>query len=440
MQPLSAPPRDHLTADQVRTLLTAPEVTYAAGLELLNNSNTVLEDISDDLATAPVVSWDNRNAVHGRVRLAIQRELVWGRDRLRPYMLVTSGDTIARFNAGVYVPTTPDTQLGEDPVTYEVTGYDLLSLLQSTGPGDTWVTPSGDTYFQAIRDILDASGLGAVLLLDGTAQDTTLPATRVWALATQPSSWLRMITDLLNEIGYTRPWADENGAIRARPFVDTPERPAEWVLNTGDPNTNLVGENRTLSVEAGDIPNWWRFVRTNMDTTPTEGDGIHTIENLTDGPTSQTELGRVITKVEFLEAADQAALVAQATKIVAEDKAAVRTITLEVDPLPIMGFDDVFQYLDAGHNTKAAAASWELHLDGSPGTLQLGGPPAEPLDTIEAQAKGTVTDDAPLSVVVDGATVSSFANALDGATYDLGDRVTVTIRNPLPPLVQGVES
>lgn len=58
----------------------------------------------------------------------------------------------------------------------------------------------------------------------------------------------------------------------------------------------------------------------------------------------------------------------------------------------------------------------------------------------ESQMPATVTAASPLQVVVDGAQTSCPAAALDGATYSVNDRVTVTIRNPLPPLVQGVES
>lgn len=57
-----------------------------------------------------------------------------------------------------------------------------------------------------------------------------------------------------------------------------------------------------------------------------------------------------------------------------------------------------------------------------------------------SQMPATVTQASPLRVVVDGATVDSFANALDAASYSVGQRVTVTVRNPRPPLVNGVES
>lgn len=58
----------------------------------------------------------------------------------------------------------------------------------------------------------------------------------------------------------------------------------------------------------------------------------------------------------------------------------------------------------------------------------------------ESQTTATVTVAAPLTVVVDGATVECLAAALNGQTYTIGQRVTVTVRNPLLPLVQGVES
>lgn len=440
MQPLTAPPREHLTEAQVRDLLTGPDLDVEKeGLELLDETNQVVEDISDDLVSGGSVSWDNRQALHGSVRLSLQRQLSWGRARIRPYMVLANAAVSARFNLGVYVLATPDTKRGETPITYDVTGYDLLSLLQ-TGPADTWVAVAGTTYFEACRDILDAAGIGAPLLIDGTLQDTEIPATRVWALASPVPSWLRMLTDLLAEIGYVPPWMDENGSIRSKPFQDVAVRPVEWTIDIADAKTNLAHDDRTLTIEGQDIANWWRFVRSNMDTTPEEGDGIYTVENLDDGATSQEALGRVVTKYVPLEAADQATLVAQGDKIVAGDMAAVRKVDLLIDPLPIMGTDDVFQYTDSGETEKVAAASWTLNLDGSPGQLQLGGAPAEPLAVIEAQTKATVTSAAPLRVVVDGATVASFANALDAATYSIGDRVTVTVRNPLPPLVAGVES
>jgi hypothetical protein len=58
----------------------------------------------------------------------------------------------------------------------------------------------------------------------------------------------------------------------------------------------------------------------------------------------------------------------------------------------------------------------------------------------DQQMPATVTQASPVRVVVDGATVDCPAMTLNAATYTVNQRVTVTVRNPLPPLVMGVES
>ena len=136
MQPLTAPPRDHLTAAEVTHLLTGDQITVATGLELLDSRNQVVADISDDLVGGSV-SHDGRGEVHGSCSLQLQRALAWGRDRVRPYMVLSNAAVEARFNLGAYVLTTPQTKQGETPTTYDVQGYDLLQPL---------LDPVGDTY------------------------------------------------------------------------------------------------------------------------------------------------------------------------------------------------------------------------------------------------------------------------------------------------------
>lgn len=65
---------------------------------------------------------------------------------------------------------------------------------------------------------------------------------------------------------------------------------------------------------------------------------------------------------------------------------------------------------------------------------------AEQEESSLGQMPATVSQASPLRVVVDGAATDSTAKTLNGATYTLDQRVTVIVRNPRPPLVQGVES
>lgn len=351
--------------DAQRALLTADGVEVSAGLDLLDTSNRFVEDISDDLVGGEVER-NNYASVHGSCRLALLRSLAWGRDRVRPWMEV-GGE---RFNLGVYVLTTPDTKRGEEPATYDVTGYDLLHLLQD-GPGDTYVVTAGTTYLTAVQAVVTASGIGATVRLDGTGQATTLPTDMVWCLTEDGPSWLRIINDLLASIGYRSLWANHDGELRSAPYSAPSSRPVEWVFDTSDAATNLVGEERTLTEDVWGRPNWWRFVRKGTATQPTEGAGLYTVQNVSDGPTSQDSLGRTVRKVVYLDAADQASLVAQGDRIVAEDKQVARRFEIEVDPLPIAGHFDVVQLIDAGRSDKCQVASWSLPLDGSPGRWSL---------------------------------------------------------------------
>lgn len=441
MQVLTAAPREHLTEAQVRALLTGGNLTIKPGCELLSPTNAFVTDISEDLDEGGSIEFDNRNPVRATCRLNIQRELGWGAVRARPYMTLSARGISARFNLGVYILTRPVEERGKSITTYAVTGYDLLSRLEATTPADTYVVAAGGTYFDAAQAVMAASGIGAELKLDSTAIDTIIPATRVWALMQPAPSWLRILTDLLKEIGYVTPWPDPDGNIRSGPFQDPAVRTPEWTV---DPESadHIVYGNRTVTIETGDGFNAWKFISASATVQPTIGNGLIYVPppNDIEGPNSILALGYTKTRVAYLQVADAAELAAEGDKQVVADKAAVRTISLSIDPLPIMWADDVFTYTDRGVSEKIAATSWQLDLDGGPGRLQLGGAPAIEAEPVAQQGKATVTDDAPLTVVMDGASTPCFANALNAASYLVGDPVNVTIRNPQPPLVMGVES
>lgn len=368
MQSLTAAPRDALADAAVRSLLTAASIQVSAGLELLDSSNRLVEDISDDLVGGEVAR-NNYAAIHGTCTLSLTRELAWGRDRVRPYMVLSDGITEARFNLGVFVLTTPDTRRGEELATYEAQGYDLLHLLQD-GPGDTYVVTAGTTYLAAVQSVITASGIGATLRLDGSGQSTALLSDMVWCLTSSGTSWLRIINDLLAAIGYRGLWANQDGELRSEPYQAPAVRPVEWSFDTADAATNLVGEDRTLAMDVWGAPNWWKFVRNGMATKPVDGDGIYFPAANASDPASTT-LGRLRRKVVFLDAANHASLVAQGDKIVAEDRQVARRFELSVDPLPIAGHFDVVQFVDAGSSDKCQVSSWSLPLDGSPGRWSL---------------------------------------------------------------------
>jgi hypothetical protein len=371
MQILNAAPRDMYSAATIAALLVADRITYSAGLEILDVDNNVTSDISDDLLSGEI-SRINSALIPGTCKLVVTRELLWGKDRVRPYMTLSDGTTTARFNLGVFVLTTPDSVQGEDPVSYDVFGYELLYLLQSS-VADTYVITAGTTYLSAVSDLVAAADIGGTVQLDGTLSSSTLLLDMVWALdPTSSTSWLDIINSLLASINYQKLWADENGVFRSAPYIAPIDRAVEWTFDTSNDSTNIVGPNRKLTSDVWGASNWWRFVRKGMTTKPVEGDGIYTVENVSTGRTSQTAMGRIIrAKVQFLDASNQTSLVAQGDRIVSTNQAVSRTFQISVDPLPIAGHFDIVQLSDAGASDKCKVTNWVLPLDGSQGTWTL---------------------------------------------------------------------
>lgn len=371
MQVLNAPPRDAFTSEQIHDLLTGETIEFATGLELLDSSNRFVSDISPQLVTG-TIDRDNFALIHGTCKLTIEGELAWGKDRVRPYMTVSNGLISARFNLGVFVMTTPDSARGEDPVTYDVVGYDLLYLLQDS-INDTYVVNAGTSYLTAIQTLITASGIGATVQIDGTLATAVLPTTMVWALdPTTDTTWIKIANDLLSPINYVPLWADENGILRSGPYIAPLDRSVEWDFNTNNPKTNIIGPDRNLISDVWKCPNYWKFVRKAMTHQPTVGDGIYEYNNTVTGRTSQAAMGRIVrAKTRYLDAADQTSLVAQGNKIIADDQAVTRLFKVSVDPLPVASHSDVVQFTDSGETDKCRVVNWSMSLVGEPAIWNL---------------------------------------------------------------------
>ena len=222
MQALTAAPRGAFTAAQVTALLLAPAITVSAGLERLNASLVVQEDISDDLMGGQVERVMNAT-VHGTCKLDISRALAWGLDLVRPYMTLTDGKITARFNLGVFSLTTPERAVAWTPETYACSGFDRLYLLHRP-VGDSYAVTAGTGYLAAVRSAVTAAGLSGVNL-DGTAEAKTLPSDMTWPLvkstatttststgssasstATGATTWLNIVNELLGAISYRGLW------------------------------------------------------------------------------------------------------------------------------------------------------------------------------------------------------------------------------------------
>ena len=186
---------------------------------------------------------------------------------------------------------------------------------------------------------------------------------------------LRIVNDILDAVGYTHVWVDQDGNFRSSPSVPDVARPVEWAFDADDVLAGIVGVERILAVDVWAAPNAWRFIATGLSFPPTEGNGMYTPPVYqSGGPSSIDALGKTNLKVLFLNAADQPALVAQGDAIVAADKRVGFGLDLSTYPFPLAGHRDVATYSDAalGGLRKVVARSW---------SFDLGGPGQVPADT-----------------------------------------------------------
>jgi len=330
----------------------------------------LVANISADVS-AGVVHRDNYASVHGTVNLTISRALAWGKDRVRPFMLLSSGSagvSASRWNLGVYLLTTPDMPLAESPITYSVTGFDQLHILQDF-IGDSYSVAAGANVLTAVRTALTAGGITAPVLLDTTAAASVLSTALTFPLTSSESpTWIQVVNGLLAAISYRGIWCDQDGAFRSGPYVNPSAAPVEWTFKVGDLITGIVASERTVAQDLWNAPNWWRFIQNGLTAAPVEGAGQYTVQNASTGLSSQASVGRTVhAPVVFLDAVDQASLVAQGDARVAVDMRTTEVITAKLSPFPAAWHFDVVTYSDAalGSDRKAQCRSWTLPLNGS---------------------------------------------------------------------------
>ena len=349
-------------------IVEAAWVQVDAGLDLLDEDGVFVMDISDDLQVeGSSVGRVMGNKIHGTCDLVIARRLQWGSCRVRPKMTLTDLDGYSQtWNLGVYALTTPSRVAGETPETYKVTGFDLLSFLDNPY-GSTYSAAVGAVPLTLVATILTT--LGITNAIDQTGIASTL-ATAVVYPVDQKNTTLLIVNELLAAIGYGPLWIDRDGRARSGPLTATTS--SMWAYSA-DSATTTVGETRTQTADFWGVPNRWVFVRNGTTTAPSEGSGVYTVENVSDGESSQTGRGRVINRVEFLDAVDQTALEAQGDEIVAADRRVVSTISMQVAPNPEHWHADRVTYTDSalGVSGEFKVVEWRLPLDGSDMSLEL---------------------------------------------------------------------
>lgn len=375
MQPLA---RDGYSADEVRRALTAFDQTWDFGVEVLDPSLAVVEDISGDV-TECTVSRRCFDTVHGQIDMLVSRPLRWGRDRVRPYVLLSSDEAAVarvRFDMGVYIPQSPRSVLSEIPVAYRVSGWDQISLLQYYAT-ESWAVAGGDNVLDQVRAVIAAAGVTAPVVLASDKADAVVPSGgKVWPLVRTQSAggpddeqsetsyrWITIVNDLLTMVGYVGLYAGPSGTLRSEPATRAIDRPIDWDFDMSSP-LRIVSD-RTAEWDVWDAYNRWVFYQSGIDGEPVEGVSQVTVDNLDVGPASQLALGVRQAAPQAIDAASYASLVTAARATADAAIAGTRTVSTTCSKMPVLWHRDTCLFSDAAagaNRWRIVGQSWRVAL------------------------------------------------------------------------------
>lgn len=366
-------PRAGYTTDEVQYLIeNTSSFSTDMGLQLINLNLEVLDDVSDFLS-AGTVSRSNFADLHGTANLSLDAPLDWGNSIVRPYMTLTGPIsstatelTAMRFYLGAYFTDTPEEDMAQLPPTFDVTGYDILSILDDP-IGDDYSVDTGVSYLARVEEILQLRGI-TQYVIDQDAYASLVTSPKVYTLDENPT-WLHVVNDLLAGVGYRGIWTDWNGAFHCGVYTSPSQRSPEWFM-TADVENTLLTQRRKRSRDFYDAPNRWVFYQSNVtEEQPVDGSGRYEYTNASTGETSvEARGGRTITKApEGVDVASQAALVAYATRIIDGDMQIPTKISIETAPFPLAWHMDVYAVSDPliGAAVNVLSQSWVLNMDGS---------------------------------------------------------------------------
>lgn len=365
MQLPTAYPRDGLTvADVVYLIQDAPAVSYGRGCDLIDMNLSLQRELAGDFRGGSV----SRSAyadLHGSAQLAFATELDWGSAIVRPYFTISAEGVTARFNEGAYFVSIPARDMEEDPPTFEVQGFDILSALNDR-VGESYAVDAGVAYLTAVETILTERGY-TQYVIDQESATAVLPSPRTWPIDDN-RTWLHICNDLLGAVGYLGMWSDWDGRLRCGPYQQPRDRAAEWYYDTGA-QTSMLSRSRRLQDDFYDAPNRWVAVRSNNidGPAPVLGDGVFEYVNDSDGPTSVAARGREITaEIMRLDVADQASLERAAMSKIDADIRRKSSIELSTGPNPLHWHFDRLHVNDPGlgAHLEILSTGWTLPLDG----------------------------------------------------------------------------
>lgn len=328
-------------------MLEASVVSYSLSrVEVLSQNDEIEHDnISGNVRACTIEHGGFRN-IHRIITIELDKELDWGRQRIKPYLTVEGAGWVDTLPLGVFCLTAPVRTGGLRPPQWSVNGFDKMYLIDQ--PLALPVSyPTGSPILANVRELLSLRGIQVDRISNDRASDV-LSQVHSWGVE-QNFTYLQVINDLLAMVGYRGLRLDPDGFPESGPHPSARSRNITWRYDAGSPTTTVYLSGREHVDDYTDRPNRWVFWANNIDADqpPIEGDGLYIVDNHTEGSSSQQARGGlVITRAEGIEAITQADLEANGQRLVDEDMMSSATVRLTTSINPYHDHQDILEVID----------------------------------------------------------------------------------------------
>lgn len=230
------------------------------------------------------------------------------------------------WGLGVYLPSVPADSWSGGVRRWDVELLDVATVLAEATFENGYSLDAGDNVANAIRAIATSAGETAVAVTDS---DKTLATARVWEPGT---SYLTVINELCDAIGYFALASDGDGRLVVSPYVRPADRPISWQFVDGQ--NCIYRPEFTVTQDLYKVPNH-QMART-RGTSDDPGLVVNVFNDDPDSPFSRARRGRTISaEVLEVDAADEEALTTLARRRLLELTEPTSTVVIDALPVPL---------------------------------------------------------------------------------------------------------
>ena len=287
-------------------------------------------------------------------RFALQLEVL-DRDALTPgdrvSVLMAGADAVGESVSsalGEYLLAAPNrtVPLGGTE-TVQMFGDDVTALLDQA-VGATYLALAGSPAVAEAASAVAAAPGELAAAFPAASQLDALPAGVGWLL-TENWTYRCICDDLLGRAAYRPTWMGRDGRATTDRHLDPVARagvaefaPRHWDADAG---WTIVGSEPRLASDIKGWPNQWIVIRDDLPEGILETpDYVAVRNNLTVGPASQQQAGRLVRTVRRVDATSRSTLAMQADSIAANETYPTETLAVKVLPDPTLWHEDLIEF------------------------------------------------------------------------------------------------